>query len=127
MFQQLESLEGAAGLGPSPRESESRPPGQMSCLCRRSAGFCLQTSGLCHPHSGLQAKAGRSSAGGHSGDLPGYPGVVPGADSSLRVQEVHLPLHGGSLLCTRKRGAPSVTLSDKEGSCKPTPLPSKSL
>ena len=40
----------------------------------------------------------------HSGNLPGYPGVVPRADSRLRVQEVHLALYRGSLLCTTQWG-----------------------
>lgn len=31
-------------------------------------------------------------------ELPGHPGVMPGADSSLRVEEVDLPLLSCSLL-----------------------------
>lgn len=38
------------------------------------------------------------------GSLPGYPGVVPRADARLRVQEVHLALHRGPLLCTTRWG-----------------------
>lgn len=32
-------------------------------------------------------------------NVPGYPGVVPGADTRLRVEEVHLALHRRPLLC----------------------------
>lgn len=32
-------------------------------------------------------------------NIPGYPGVVPGADTCLRVEEVHLALHRRPLLC----------------------------
>lgn len=40
------------------------------------------------------------------GDVPGYSGVMPRADTCLSVEEVHLALLRGPLLCkeTRKGG-----------------------
>lgn len=38
--------------------------------------------------------------------VPRYPGVVPGADPRLRVEEVHLALHRRSLLCLDRKYTP---------------------
>lgn len=92
---QVDSLEVVAELGLSPREPESRT--LYSILSKLPL---FQPRGLSHPVRGSGQLLVRSV----DTHLPWYSGVMPRANSRLRVQKVNLPLHCCSLFCTEIRG-----------------------